>query len=307
MTFPMTLHAFHAVFPDEASCWIWLKRLRWPRGFRCPRCDGRTSYPLGRRELEQCRGCRYQVSLTAGTVLHKTRVPLRTWLLAVFFVARHKQSISALQLQRDAGLGSYKTAWLLLHKLRAVLGPDPATLLSGLVEADETYLGAPHEKGRRGGRAHGLKSLVGAVVERRRRKGHLRLGVLESHTFEHDLGPFVRGAIEGRTTTVRTDGLDGYRPLAAAGIGHERIVQGTDRSRGVELFPWSHAVFSNLKSWLRGTYHGVSRKYLPRYLDEFSFRFNHRGNEATIGVEILRRVLQTAPCPYHRLEAELTG
>jgi transposase-like protein len=281
--------------------------MRWPRGFHCPRCSGRASYRLGRRDLEQCQDCRYQASLTAGTVLHKTRVPLRTWLLAVFFVARHKQSISALQLQRDAGIGSYKTAWLLLHKLRAVLSPDPSSLLSGLVEADETYLGAPHEKGRRGGRAHSRKTLVGAVVERRRGKGHLRLGILASHTFEHDLGPFVRGAIEGRRTTVRTDGLDGYRPLAAAGIEHQRIVQGSDRSRSVKLFPWSHAVFSNLKSWLRGTYHGVSRKYLPRYLDEFSFRFNHRANEAAIGIEILQRVLRAAPVPYHRLEAELTG
>jgi len=297
MDFPMTLQAFHDRFPDEASCWVWLRRARWPRGFRCPRCRGRKSGWHSRRELEQCRGCRYQASLTAGTVLHKTRVPLRTWLLAVFFVARHKQSISALQLQRDAGIGSYKTAWLLLHKLRSVLGPDPSTLLSGWVEADETYLGAPHEKGRRGGRAHGRKTLVGAVVERRRGKGHLRLAVLESHTFENDLGPFVRGAIEGRATTVRTDGLDGYRPLAAAGIEHEQIVQGTDRARAVRLFPWSHAVFSNLKSWLRGTYHGVSRKYLPRYLDEFSFRFNHRGHEAAIGAEILQRVFQAPPCP----------
>ena len=138
MGFPMTLHAFHEAFPDEARCWVWLRRMRWPRGFRCPRCRGQASYRPARRDLEQCQGCRYQVSLTAGTVLHKTRVPLRTWLLAVFFVARHKQSISALQLQRDAGIGSYKTAWLLLHKLRAVLGPDPSNLLSGLVEADET-------------------------------------------------------------------------------------------------------------------------------------------------------------------------
>jgi len=307
MEFPMTLHAFHEAFPDETSCWFWLRRMRWPKGFRCPRCGGTTSYRLARRDLDQCQDCGYQVSLTAGTVLHKTRVPLRTWLLAVFFVARHKQSISALQLQRDAGLGSYKTAWLLLHKLRAVLGPDPSALLSGLVEADETYLGAPHEKGRRGGRAHGLKTLIGAVVERRQGKGHLRLDILDSHTFENDLGPFVRGVIEGRCTTVRTDGLDGYRPLAAAGIEHQRIVQGTDRSRSVKLFPWSHAVFSNLKSWLRGTYHGVSRKYLPRYLDEFSFRFNNRGNESAIGTAILGRVFSSPPLPYYRLEAELRG
>ncbi len=307
MVFPMTLQGFYDTFPDEESCWRWLRRARWPTGFRCPRCGSRQSSRLSTRDVEQCRACRYQASLTAGTILHKTRVPLRSWLLAVFFVARHKQGISALQLQRDVGLGSYKTAWLLLHKIRSVLRPDPARLLSGVVEADETYLGAPHEKGRRGGRAHGRKTLVGAVVERRRDGGQLRLAVLASHSFEHDLGPFVRGAIEGRRTTVRTDGLDGYRPLAAAGVRHQRRVQGRDRSRGPKLFPWSHAVFANLKSWLRGTYHGVSRKYLPRYLDEFAFRFNHREQEDVIGGELLRRMLTTDPWPHHRLTAEQTG
>ena len=106
MAFPMTLPGFYEAFPDEESCWRWLRRVRWPRGFRCPRCNGRESSWIASRGLEQYRACRYQASLTAGTVLHKTRVRLRIWLLAVFFVARHQQSISALQLQRDVGIGS---------------------------------------------------------------------------------------------------------------------------------------------------------------------------------------------------------
>jgi len=190
--FPSTLLGFYETFPDEKAAWAYLRRRRWPEGFACPRCEGRRSYPLRARRLEQCAHCGYQASLTAGTIFHKTRVPLRTWFLAIFFVGRHKQGISALQLQRDSGLGSYRTAWALLHKVRSALGPDPARLLRGGVEADETYLGAPHEKGRRGGRAFGEKTLVGAVVERRR-GGQLRLGVLTSHTFDQDLGPFVRG------------------------------------------------------------------------------------------------------------------
>ncbi len=297
--FPATLHAFASTFPDETACWAWLRRRRWPKGFRCPRCTGRESYWLAERSLEQCVRCRYQASVTAGTVLHKTRVPLRTWLLAIFFVARHKQGISALQLQRDAGLGSYKTAWLLLHKLRAALGPDPTRLLRGRVEADESYLFAPHEKGRGGGRAAGRKTLVAAVVERMEH-GHLRLGVVRSHTFEDDLGPFVRGAIEARrVTALHTDGLDAYRPLArAAGVRHVRRVQGLDRSRGVKLLPRSHAVFSNLKSWLRGTFHGVSAKHLPRYLDEFVYRFNLRGRELAIGAFTASRALAHPPFPY---------
>jgi transposase-like protein len=307
MRFPTTLFEFMELFPDEAACVSYVRRSRWPRGFRCPRCEHRRSYWIESRRLDQCVRCRYQASLTAGTVLHRSRLPLRVWFLAIFYVARHKQGISALQLQRDTGVGSYQTAWTLLHKLRSTLSADPGRLLTGRVEADETYLGAPHEKGRAGGRARGRKILVGAVVERKRRGGQLRLGILESHTYERDLGPFVRGAIEAPNTTVRTDGLDGYRPLAAAGIGHERIVQGLDRSRAVKLFPWSHAVFSNLKSWLRGTFHGVSRKHLPRYLDEFAYRFNQRTRPRELFVHVLERALAADPLPYHRLVAESAG
>lgn len=307
MRFPTTVFEFQAAFPDEAACWRYLRRARWPHGFRCPRCAHRRSYSIRRRGLAQCARCRYQASPTAGTVFHRSRVPLRTWFLAIFYLARHKQGISALQLQRDAGLGSYETAWTLLHKLRSALGPDPGRLLSGRVEADEAYVGAPHEKGRGGGRAFGRKALVGAVVERRRGRGQLRLGVLESHTFEDDLGPFVRGAVEGRRVTVLTDGLDGYRPLAGAGLRHKRRVVGPNRARAVRLFPWSHAVFSNLKSWLAGTFHGVSPKHLPRYLDEFAYRFNERWREGELFERVLGSALAAGPFPYARLVAEGRG
>ena len=303
MGFPTTLFAFQSTFPDEAACWRYLRRARWPRGFRCPRCRHARSYSLWARGLAQCRRCRYQASLTAGTIFHNTRVPLRIRFLAIFFVARHKQGISALQLQQDAGLGSYRTAWLLLHKIRAALRRGPGELLHGLVEADETYLGAPHEKDRAGGRAAGRKALVGLVVERRRRRGRARLDVLESHGYR-EIGPFVRGVVEPGRTTLRTDGLDGYRPLAREGIRHERIVQGLDRSRAPQILPFSHMVFSHLKAWLRGTHRGVSRKHLPHYLNEFSFRFNHRARTAPIADLVLGRILEHAPFPYSRLAAE---
>lgn len=303
MGFPTTLFAFQSTFPDEAACWRCLRRARWPRGFRCPRCGHARSYPLAARDLAQCRRCRYQASLTAGTIFHNTRVPLRIWFLAIFFVARHKQGISALQLQKDTGLGSYRTAWLLLHKIRAALRRGPGELLCGLVEADETYVGAPYERGLAGGRAPGRKALVGLVVERKRRKGRARFGILESHGYR-EIGPFVRGAVEPRRTTLRTDGLDGYRPLAREGIRHERIVQGLDRYRAPQILPYSHMVFSHLKAWLRGTHRGVSRKHLPRYLDEFTFRFNHRDRPEQLGELILERILRHAPFPFSRLTAE---
>jgi len=151
MAFPTTLQEFQATFPDEQACWRTLRQARWPEGFVCPRCGHEASSWISTRRLEQCRCCRYQCSVTAGTVFHRTRAPLLTWFWAIFFVARHKKGISALQLQRDTGLGSYKTAWTMLHRLRSALRYRPESRLAGLVEVDETYVGG-HERGRRGGR-----------------------------------------------------------------------------------------------------------------------------------------------------------
>lgn len=304
MRFPTTIFEFQEQFPSEEACWAYLRRLRWPQGFRCPRCDHAGGYFLAKRRLEQCERCRYQASVTAGTIFHRTRLPLRVWFLAIFFVARHKQGISALQLQRDTGIGSYETAWTLLHKVRSALFPDPARRLTGLVEADETYVGAPHERGKRGGREMGRKILIGAVVENRGpRAGAARLGVLEGITFEDDIGPFVRGVIDARRATVRTDGLWSYRPLSKVGVRHDRRIQ-RDRADSVSHLPWSHLVFSNLKSWLRGTFHGVSKKHMPRYLDEFSYRLNQRWDELVLFGAVLARAVVSPPLPYARLVAE---
>ena len=227
MEFPKTVLEFQARFPDEESCWEALRRLRWPQGFRCPRCESRESYRIAGRRLEQCRRCRYQASVTAGTILHRTRMPLRIWFWAIFFVARHKQGISALQLQRDTGLGSYQSAWTLLHKVRSALWHRAEHRLEGLVEVDETYVGATRERGLRGGREVGHKTIVGAAVERRGKgPGAARLAVLEGVNFEDDLGPFVRGVIDAERATVRTDGLASYLPLSGVGVRHDRRIQG---------------------------------------------------------------------------------
>ena len=143
---PGTIVELMARFPDETACVAFLRKLRWPDGFVCPRCGARASVTIQTRRLEQCRSCRYQASLTAGTVFHRTRKPLQLWFLAIFFVGRHKTGISALQLQKDLGLGSYKTAWTWLHKLRSALHERPGLRLTGLVEADETYVGAKNER-----------------------------------------------------------------------------------------------------------------------------------------------------------------
>jgi hypothetical protein len=304
MGFPTTLQEFQATFPDEKACWKALRKARWPRGFECPRCGHRESSWISTRGLEQCRGCRYQCSVTAGTVFHRTRAPLLTWFWTIFFLARHKKGISALQLQRDTGLGSYETAWTMLHKLRSALGQRVKDRLVGLVEADETYVGGS-ERGRRGGREVLHKTIVaGAVEQRPHSAGCLRLSVVGGVRFEEDLGPFVRGVIDAARTTVRTDGFAGYRGLQAAGVRHDRRIQGSDRTRSEAILPWVHRAFGNLKTWLRGTFHRVSGKHLQRYLDEFVYRFDRRWCEDELFGFVLHRAAHGHPLPYHRLVAE---
>ena len=304
MGFPTTLQEFQATFPDEKACWKALRKARWPRGFKCPRCGDCESSWISTRGLEQCRGCRYQCSVTAGTVFHRTRLPLLTWFWAIFFVARHKKGISALQLQRDTGIGSYETAWTLLHRLRSVLRPRAQGRLAGLVEADESYVGGPDRR-RRGGREVLNKSIVAVAVEHRPHSaGRARLAVLEGVSFKRNLGPFLRGVIDARRTTMRTDGFPGYRPLEAAGVRHDRRVQGDNPARADEILPWSHKIFGNLKTWLRGTFHGVSHKHLSRYLDEFVYRFDRRWREGELFGFVLRRAACGEALPYHRLVAE---
>jgi len=219
-------------------------------------------------------------------------------------VARHKKGISALQLQRDTGIGSYETAWTLLHRLRSVLRPRAQDRLAGLVEADESYVGGPDRR-RRGGREVLNKRIVAVAIEHRGHSaGRARLAVLEGVSFERDLGPFLRGVIDARRTTLRTDGFPGYRPLEAAGGRHDRRVQKDNPARAGEILPWSHKIFGNLKTWLRGTFHGVSHKHLSRYLDEFAYRFDRRWREGELFGFVLRRAACGEALPYHRLVAE---
>ena len=190
--------------------------------------------------------------------------------------------------------------------LRSNLQPRAGFRLVGRVEADETYLGASRERGVLGRRVVD-KSIVGIAVEQREHTaGKARLTVLEAVSFD-DLGPFVRGVIDAHDATIRTDGWKGYLPLEAAGVAHDPHTQGKDFARSAKLMRWSHTIFSNLKAWIRGTFHGVSRKHLQRYLDEFVYRFDRRWKEEQLFGFVLRRALGREPFPYHRLVAEQAG
>lgn len=270
--FPRTLREFQTQFADEGACRAYLAQSRWPNGYRCPRCTHSEAFELPRRLLWQCKACGYQTSVTAGTVLHRTRVSLRDWFWAAYLVATHTPGLSALQLQRQLGIRRYETAWTMLQKLRRAMRRPQREALGEKVEVDETFIG--NQEGLRGGREVGDRALVvGAVEVRGRVSGRIRLEVVRNSSAA-SLSGFVRRNVEPGTT-VLTDGWQGYAPLSGMGYRHRPKTQGRP-ARAVVILPRIHQVFGNLKTWLRGTHHGVEAKHMQAYLDEFVFRFNRR-------------------------------
>jgi transposase-like protein len=295
--YPRNLTEFEARFSSEAACRDFLVRLRWPDGFRCPRCDGRKNWPV-RGILLQCSGCGYQSSVTAGTIFQDTRKPLTVWFRAMWAVTSQKNGASAIGLQRELGLGSYETAWTWLHKLRRAMVRPGRDRLSGRVEVDETYWGGEEENVR--GRQTETKALVViAAQEDGDGIGRIRMRHIPNASAE-SLMPFIDEAIEPGSR-VRTDGWLGYSPLQAKGYRHHIVfLKGREESAS-ELLPRVHLVASLLKRWLLGTHQGgISREHLGYYLDEFTFRFNRRNSRSRgkLFLRLAEQAMAVGPTPY---------
>lgn len=299
---PGTLAEFVERFPDDKSCAELLRRWKYrERGFVCPGCGGRSAWYLASRKLDECSTCHRQVSLTAGTVMHGTRKPLRLWFLAMFLFVVSKQGISALDLSRQLGI-TPKTAWTWLHKLRSAVANRPKSKLLGMVEADETWEGGLHEG--RGGRPRvgEKKALVAGAIEVKdsRRSGRVRLASLEDGSAK-SLGRFLHDHVQPGSTLL-TDDWRSYRKPAAEG-GYEHIATNMSKSarKAHEVLPGIHRVFSLLHRVLLTTYQGaVSRKHLPLYLEEYEFRFNRRTSKSR-GL-LFQRLLSAAitrPPPFY--------
>lgn len=253
-------------FGTEAACLGYLTALRWPEGFVCPQCGGREAWHTA-RSLWHCRGCGAQTSVTAGTILHRTRKPLRTWFRAMWYITSQKYGANALGLKRVLGLGSYQTAWEWLHRLRRAMVRPGRDRLGGVIEVDETYVGGK-KTGPRGRGAQG-KTLVVVAVEDKTPDGIGRIRLqLAPDASAASLGPAVQ-AMAKPGSMIRTDDWDGYIKLT--GLGYSRQVVTPDQLK------LAHLVTSLLKRWLLGTYQGAVRpSHLAYYLDEFTFRFNRR-------------------------------
>src|SRR3954451_12052940 len=294
---PGSLPAFEARFPDDAACARWLFGKRWPDGFRCPGCGHDKAWELGRGTLlVECARCHRQTSVTAGTVLHRSHLPPKLWFLAAWLVATHKNGISARQLGLQLGLGSYKTAWLLLRKLppaRVAPGREP---LAGLVEVDETsipFRTKDDPVAAKPGRAHeGRLLIAGAVEIVGKGLGRVRLTVIADYSAV-TLDAFVAGNVASGSTVV-SDGWSGYATLTD--VKHDPKVIGDAPAHLV--LPWVHRVFANAKRWGLGVYHGLRRQHLQAYLDEFVFRFNRRRNPAAAFERLLGLSLTLQPATY---------
>lgn len=298
--FPRTLSEFERRFDTEDACWQYLVEIRWPRGFRCPGCGGERSCQLTAGRRFECSACGRQTSVTAGTIFHGTRKPLKLWFQAIFYMTTQKGGVSARTLEKVLGL-SYETAWTWLQKLRAVITFRPRNKLRGAVEADETMVGGVEEG--KPGRSFGNKSLVyGAVEDRGRASGRVRLELVEDATSKA-LCAATSGAVE-KGAQIKTDGLQSYKRLTKHGFKHLGVV--CSGKLASEALPHVHRVFSLLKRVFLGTYQGsIGEKHLPGYLQEFEFRFNRRRAKfrTKITAWLLRLAVATPPFSQDRIIA----
>lgn len=305
--------AFCDKYRDEAACINALADLKWPDGFTCDKCQGKKAYHLASRpRLFECAACGHQHSITAGTVFHKTRTPLRKWFIAGYLIAHDKRGVSALYISRELAI-RYDTAWLMCHKIRHALTESSTDfLLDDYVEVDEAFYGGRKQKGNRGRAQNSDKALIVCAVEKvstagTKNKGinkqgfiagGARIAVLPKATAEQ-IGGFIRSNIKPKTT-ILSDGFKSYTGLDE--YKHYPVVQGDGANAGVNM-PIVHKLFSNIKVWLNGTYHGVSIKHLPRYLREWSYRFNRRGRIGQLDGFLLRRTASRGTITYAELVA----
>lgn len=265
------MQEFEDNFTSEQACIDYLFRLRWPEGFRCPRCGHERFWAMN-RGLYRCSSCDLQTSVTAGTIFQDTRKPLKLWFQAIWYVTNQKPGVSALGLQRVLGLGSYRTSWIWLHKLRCAMVRPGRDRLSGTIEVDETYIGGS-KPGKRGRGASGKVLVLVAAQEDGNRIGRIRLRRV-SDASGKSLGEAIQEMVMP-DSIIRTDDWSGYRGLELLGYIHDIIRK--DTSIGDNLLPKANRVVSLLKRWLLGTHQGaIQSSHLDYYLDEFTFRFNRR-------------------------------
>ena len=286
-------------YSDEEKCRKTLFRLRWPQGFVCPQCGSQSYCQLKSRRLFQCNSCHHQTSLTAGTIFHGTRLPLRKWFLSIYLLTQPKKSLPALELKRQIGV-NYDTAWSVKHKLMQVMYErQQQNKLAGRIEMDDAYLGG-EKPGKRGRGSQNKIPFIAAVQTNAGRP--LRMQMRRVAGFRKEaISTYAAHALHVGSHVV-SDGLGCFNGVTEADCLHEPIITGSGRQAAEHpAFKWVNTVLGNVKSAIRGTFHSVSKKHSPRYLAEFEYRFNRRFYLPSMIERLLYISLRTPPMPYRLL------
>jgi ribosomal protein L37AE/L43A len=294
----ISLPAFLARYGSEEQCRQTLIEQRRPRGFRCPDCGHGGHCRLTQREVFQCSRCRRQVSFTSDTLFAETKLPLRTWFLAIYLLTQHKNGISALSLRRQSGV-SYNTAWLIKHKLmQAMLERNHDRSLSGQIQLNDAYWGSERHGGKIGRSSPGKTPFVAAVrCTPHRQPVQMRLDVVDGFR-KTVLSAWAERCLSSGSAVV-SDGLSCFSAVTLVGCNHEAIATGGGAPREPAL-RWVHTLLDNVKNALHGTYHALRPKYLQRYLSEFCYQFNRRFDLAALIPRLLCAAVRTPPLPHPR-------
>ena len=304
----MDLMKLIAKFDTDEKCRIALEKLRWPEGVRCIRCGSEKISRNYKRNSLECTPCGYHFSVTAGTIFHDSHLPLRKWFIAIYLISESKKGISALQLKRVLGV-AYKTAWYLCHRIREAVKDADTSLLSGICEVDEAYIGGKaksmHKKRlaklNRGPYGYDNKTMVLGAIER---GGQVRLQVGGKYATREVLKEFIKAKLADETALICTDQFQGYYGIGDGDTAHGVVdhVQ-HEYVRGIVHTNTMESVWSLFKRSIVGSYHQISVKHLDRYLDELEFRFNNRHNPFLFR-DTLLRLLTTEQIEYKELTKE---
>ena len=307
-----SLLEFQKQFSSEEACAKHLREIRWPDGFRCPRCGHSKAWFIATRGILDCKGCRAKVSLTSGTIFHKTRTPLVKWYWLIYHMAMDKVGVSISAMQRILEIRDYKTAWLMSHKVRKAMAErDARYRLAGLIQMDNPFFGAKGGNGRPGSRRKG--TVLCAVSLYRDRRGEQRPGFAHMQVVDNASPQTIENILErlgyGPETAegkhllemIRTDAWRSYgKVIQERNSSHHKVVLKDPQAAG-KLLPWVQRVISNEKAVIRGSHRGVSEKHLQSYLSEICYRFNRRFWEKELFDRLVKACVSAESITYSEL------